>query len=259
MQMIATSKLKKAEDAALASRPYIDKLVSLTRDLTYQRDGSPLPRYMKNDSKSGKTLYIVIAPDKGLCGSLVTNLLREVIRQTSDDDLFITVGKKIESLIPHSGRNLLASFPFGHTIPAFDIVFPIIHLIDEKYLTGQIDKVAILTTKYENVFTQKPIIVPFLPIESTLTNTAPPSNSFVIYEPDLETILPHLIKQYLEMVLYQEILESYLSEQAARMVAMQNATDNSKDIIADLQLEYNKSRQAKITSELLDARQEVTV
>jgi F-type H+-transporting ATPase subunit gamma len=255
MQMIATSKLKKAQDAALASRPYVNKLSEVTKSLTQQKEGTPLPKYMSSASRTGKTLYIVIAPDKGLCGSLVTNLTRELVRRTSSDDLFITVGKKIEMVIPHSGRNLVASFPFGHTLPNYDIVFPIVMLIDEHFLDGKVDKVVILTTKLESVFTQKPAFVPFLPIESLFEeSTQNRSHSFVLFEPDLESILPSLIKQYLEMVLYQQVVESYLSEQASRMIAMQNATDNSRDIISDLQLEYNKSRQAKITSELLDTR-----
>ena len=259
MQMIATSKLKKAQDAALSARPYVEKLSQVTKNLTHQKDGSPLPRYMTEATSSGKTLYVVIAPDKGLCGSLVTNLQREVLKNTQPTDLFLTIGKKIETVIPRSGRELLASFPFGHTLPTFDVVYPIAHIIDEQYLAGKVDKVVVLTTKLESVFSQRPSFVPFLPVSSLDTPNPHPStpNSFVLFEPDLESILPDLLKQYLEMVLYQQILESYLSEQASRMVAMQNATDNSKDIIEALKLEYNKSRQAKITSELLDTRQEV--
>lgn len=255
MQMIATSKLKKAQDAALASRPYVSKLSEVARSLTGQKDGSPLPKYMALQKNNGKTLYVVIAPDKGLCGSLITNLTREILKNTAKDDLFLTVGKKIETLVPHSGRTLVASFPFGHTLPTYDVVFPIARVIDEHYLNGKVDKVTILTTKLENVFVQKPAFVPFLPITTLPEEGAVKSSSFALFEPDLESILPSLLKQYLESVLFQQILESYLSEQASRMVAMQNATDNSKDIIADLQLEYNKSRQAKITSELLDMPQ----
>jgi F-type H+-transporting ATPase subunit gamma len=258
MQMIATSKLKKAQDAAMAARPYVDKLSQVTRSLTQQKDGSPLPRYMAETRNSGRTLYVVISPDKGLCGSLVTNLAREVIKNTSLSDLFITIGKKAEGLVSHSGRSLIASFPFGHTLPVFDIVYPLSRIIDENYLEGKVDRVVILTTKLESVFVQKPTFVPFLPVTSLpSSDTVGKANPFILFEPDLESILPSLIKQYLEMVLYQQIIESYLSEQSSRMVAMQNATDNSKDIISDLQLEYNKSRQAKITSELLDTRMAV--
>ena len=124
-------------------------------------------------------------------------------------------------------------------------------MIDEHFLGGKVDKVEILSTHFASIFTQKPHLTKLLPILPQ-EEEAKISNHATLFEPDLENILPSLLKQYIEMVIYQEILEGYLSEQAARMLSMQNATNNAKDIIEDLKLEYNKSRQAKITSELLD-------
>ncbi len=255
MQMISASKLKKAQDAALSSRPYVEKLSLVTRGVTSRVEKAFLPEYMKEKSATGKTLLIVIAPDKGLCGGLVTNLVKEVLHRDNKNDIYLTVGKKIESTVVYVGKELIASFPFGNTLPSFDIVYPITKMIDEHFLAGKVDKVEILSTHFVNIFTQKPQLTQLLPImpgEIEAADGKHQLNHFELFEPDAETILPALLKQYINMVIYQEILESYLSEQAARMLSMQNATNNAKDIIEDLKLEYNKSRQAKITSELLD-------
>lgn len=253
MQMIAASKLKKAQDAALSSRPYVEQLTKITRNLTTKLDNQSLPQYMQTSNKTGKTLVIVIAPDKGLCGGLVTNLAKEVLKRDTKNDIFVTIGKKIESTVVYVGRDLIASFPFGNTLPSFDVVYPVTKVIDEYFLGGKVDKVQILTTHFESVFSQKPHMRTLLPIlpheESEQTKSL---NKFQLFEPNLESILPDLLNRYLEMIVYQEVLESYLSEQSARMLSMQNATNNAKDIIEDLRLEYNKSRQAKITNELLD-------
>jgi F-type H+-transporting ATPase subunit gamma len=256
MQMIAASKLKKAQDAALSSRPYVEKLSAVTKDITTKINAATLQDgYLKEPIKNGKTLLIVISPDKGLCGGLITNLLREVLRRDSKSDNYLTVGKKVESSVAHLGHDLIAAFPFGNTLPHFDVVYPIVKLVDEYYLGKKVEKVQILSTHFLSIFSQKPQLTDLLPIkqsEETQKESEKAIDKFQLFEPDMETILPDLLKRYMEMVVYQEILESYLSEQAARMLSMQNATNNAKDIIEDLKLEYNKSRQAKITSELLD-------
>lgn len=266
MQMIAASKLKKAQDAALASRPYVDKLSVVTRDITNKVEKAAIPAYMKETNKTGKTLVVIIAPDKGLCGGLVTNLAKEILkRPNAKNEIYVTIGKKIESTVVYVGKDLVASFPFGNTLPKFDVVYPITKLIDEHFLGGKVDKVEVLSTHFASIFTQKPAWTKLLPIlpqdgllpeaaegEKTKPQTKSAADNFALFEPDIETILPDLLKRYMEMIIYQEVLESYLSEQAARMLSMQNATNNAKDIIEDLKLEYNKTRQAKITSELLD-------
>lgn len=252
MQMIAASKLKKAQEAALSSRPYVEKLSAITKNLTANVDTHSLPTYMQEKKNTGKTLLIVIAPDKGLCGGLVSNLAKEVLRREAKHDILVTVGKKIESTATYTGNDYAASFPFGNTLPSFNVVYPLAQLIEEYFLGGKVDKVEILSTHFQTIFTQKPKFMQLLPIKPEAEESKQGINKFQAFEPDAETILPDLLTRYLEMVLYQEIIEAYLSEQAARMLSMQNATNNAKDIIADLQLEYNKSRQAKITNELLD-------
>lgn len=255
MQMIAASKLKHAQEAALSSRPYVEKLSTVTHNMTTRLNTRPLPDYLLTPVKNGKTLLVVISPDKGLCGGLITNLTREIIKRNTKEDSIITVGKKMENSIMYLKKDLIAAFPFGNTLPSFDMVYPVIKLINDYFSNKKIEKVEILSTHFVNVFIQRPVITQLLPVippEETTGEVKKSGSSFQLFEPDEETILPDLLKRYIEMVLYQEILESYLSEQSARMLSMQNATNNAKDIIEDLKLEYNKSRQAKITNELLD-------
>src|SRR5579872_1016536 len=255
MQMIAASKLKKAQDAALSSRPYVEKLLEVTGRLTNGVEKSQLPVYMRERKQNGKTLFVIIAPDKGLAGGLVTNLARELLRQSKSDDAFVTVGKKIESPVARMTKNLVASFPFGTTLPTYDAVYPITKIIDEQFLSGKVDKVVIISSHFVNMFIQKPEITNLLPvaqIPEMQEKKIEEKFEFQLFEPDLETILPDLLKRYMEMGIYQEMLESYLSEQSARMISMQNATSNAKDIIEALKLEYNKTRQAGITSQILD-------
>jgi len=261
MQMIAASKLKKAQDAALSSRPYVEKLLEVTGNVTKHMESSTLPIYMKPTREDGKTLYVVISPDKGLCGGLITNLLKEVIRSSNSGDSFVTVGRKVEAPVARLSKNLEASFLFGTTLPQYDVVFPIVKIIDEQFMNGKVDNVVLISSHFISLFSQKPHITNLLPIkpvvneepkEKASTMTTKQENKFQLFEPDVETILPDLLKRYMEMTLYQEILESYLAEQAARLLSMQNATSNAKEIIEDLKLEYNKTRQAKITSEILD-------
>lgn len=249
MQMIAASKLKRAQDQAVLSRPYIEKLTQITQNVLTKVDKENIHEYMKQ--KTGdKTLVIVISPDKGLCGSLVSNLIQESLQMDIPNTFYITLGKKAEINIALKNREIIASFPFGTILPSFEIVFPVLKIIDEYFLNGKVSNVKILSSKFLSVFSQKPVVTNLLPVE--ITNTELREGKDMIFEPNLQELLPDLLRHFLEMTIYQNVLESYASEQAARMIAMKNATDNAGDIILDLKLEYNKGRQEKITNEILD-------
>lgn len=249
MQMIAASKMKRAQEAALSARPYVEKLTVMTQEVAKKVGSSFTHPYITQNSDSGKTLLIVLSPDKGLCGGLITNLLREFLNFTKEEkSYYMVLGKKMEAKVSHIRNDVIASFPFGTTLPTFDMVYPIIRIIDEYYIGKKVDAVKILTTKFTSIFSQVPQVTQLLPI--TIPET---ENSLEhIFEPKVQTMLPPLLKHYVEMVIYQQLLESFVSEQASRMIAMQNATTNARDIITELKLEYNKTRQAKITSEILD-------
>jgi len=253
MQMIAASKLKRAQEAALSTRPYVEKLTTLSQGMISKISTENKHPYMEQQIGSSKTLLIILSPDKGLCGGLITNLTREFLRYKKTDEIteYVVIGKKLETRVTHVTNEVLATFSFGTTIPTFDMVYPISSIINEYYLGKKVDKVKILYARYNSIFSQSPQIVNLLPIEIPQTESKQ-EEQFFLFEPAISDILPELLKHYLEMSLYQFLLESFVSEQGARMIAMQNATNNANDIIEDLKLEYNKTRQAKITGEILD-------
>lgn len=250
MQMIAASKLKRAQEGAISSKPYVEELSNLSKTLYRKVDKDNISDYMKlNDNVSSK-LIIVISPDKGLCGGLVTNLVKEIINfDNKGKNFYITVGKKAEAYITAFGKNIIASFPFGTTLPSFDSVYPIIQIVDDYFLNKKVSEVVIITTHFVSIFTQIPNISLLLPVRLSEEKEIIKD---MVFDANVEEILPDLLKHYIEMMLYQSFLESYASEQSARMIAMKNATDNAIDMIFDLNLQYNKTRQEKITSELLD-------
>lgn len=248
LQMIAASKLKRAQEAALTSRPYVEKLTNLSQNLALKVEKDNLHPYMA-EAKGDRELTIVISPDKGLCGSLITNLIKEVILSESKNTSYIVLGKKLESALARLNKEIIASFPFGTTLPTFDYVYPLLQLIDDHFLNDKISKVNVISAKFISVFTQKATTENLLPIK--LENSTG-SNENVLFEPTVNALLPDILRHYLEMNIYHNILESYASEQAARMIAMKNATDNANDVVSELRLEYNKGRQEKITNEILD-------
>lgn len=258
MQMIAAANLRKAQDAALSSRPYVKKLTVLAKDVSEKVEEKSTHPYITPPVENNKTLIIALSPDKGLCGGLITNLLREFFSyaKQNPDASYIVMGKKLENQVVKLKNEVVATFVFGTTLPRFDAVFPLAKLLNDNYLTGNVSSVKVLYTDFTSVFSQRPKIVTLLPIALAETKEEEPEEQktehFQLYEPAIQDILPSLLAHYLEMSLYQFLLESFLSEQAARMFAMQNATNNALDIIEGFKLEYNKTRQAKITSELLD-------
>lgn len=256
MQMISASKLKKAQQSAVSTRPYVKELETMTFNVAGKIDPSTFSHpYVMNKNAEDRNLLIVIAPDKGLCGGLLSNLVKkylEYIKQDKDS-YQIVIGKKIEGTVGRLHKDVIASFRFGTVTPTFDAVFPIMKIIDEYYLGGKVNKVKILYTEFTDFFNQTPLVKTLLPIKLTFKqDEEPKQNLTYVFEPKPADLLPALIRHDIEMSLYHMLLESFASEQASRMVTMQNATTNANDIIEDLNLEYNKTRQAKITSELLD-------
>ena len=253
LQMIAASRLKRAQEAAVSSRPYVNKLSDVSKSLAPRGHGQSddVHPYMQVRKTTGKTLYVIISPDRGLCGALNTNLTREYLRfKNENNSHFITVGKKIESVVSSTSKNLLAAFPFGNTLPSFGAVAPITKIIDEQFLGGKVDAVKILTTKFNSVFSQSPQITDLLPVR--LEEEVGTVADGRVFEPSQQDLLPALLKRYVEMVIFQQMLENYASFNGAQMIAMQNATNNAKDVVNALTLLYNKARQEKITKEILD-------
>ena len=252
MEMVAASKMKRAQNQALASKPYAAKLYSVTAGLANLPAENLHPFLFANKEQQEKqTLFVVIASEKGLCGSLVSNLGRELLTLTEPNNLrFITLGKKARDLILRINGQILAHFELGLSQPKFEIVPSVVNIITEKFLHNEVKNVFALYTDFINTMSQKSTIKQLLPV----TDISPLNSGFTdyLFEPSPAAILDTLLPHYLEMEIYQIILEAYASEQSARMVAMKNATDNASEITQELTLIYNKLRQTAITNEIAD-------
>lgn len=247
LQMISASKLKRAQDAALSSRPYVDKLTAMSENLKAKIEKDDLHAYMKQLDLD-KSLTVVISPDKGLSGALTTNLSKIILKNETKTTSYIVIGKKLEGVLTRLGREVVASFAFGITLPGFEMIYPVLQIVDDLFLNKKVSNVNVIYTQFQSVFRQEAIFETILPIKAEAIESKPAA----IFEPEASVLLPDILRHYIEIGIYQKILESYASEQAARMIAMKNATDNANDVIQDLLLEFNKGRQEKITNEILD-------
>ena len=249
MQMVAASKMRKAQAAALAGRPYQEALDRVLGALHGKVD--PLENPLLEERPVQRELIVVISTDKGLCGPLNTNLFRELTTVDSANPVFITVGKKGVQYLARTRRELLADFPASE-VPRFREIRPVASFCAERFLSHDVDQVRVLYPKFVNTLSQQPTFHRLLPITpAAIAPEGKPSGEFV-FEPNETAVLAAILPHYLGYEIYQMVLDARASEHSARMVAMKNATDNAKQVVKDLTLEYNKIRQASITTELLD-------
>ena len=250
MEMVAASKVRRAQEKTVASKPYTQKLTSVVRNLVGRVEGDSHP-YL-TEKEEGKTLLLLFSSDKGLCGSFNTILLREYLRiERAGQMEVIAVGKKLQRHAARLGDVLIANFSFGTTLPAFENVLPISRLIVDGYTKGTYKKIICIYMEFVSISMQKPVTIVLLPIQRG-TEVQEELVLPYTFEPHARELLTGLMPHFLEMSLYQILLESYASEQAGRMLAMHQASENAKDVIVDLSLTFNKVRQERITSELLD-------
>jgi F-type H+-transporting ATPase subunit gamma len=203
-----------------------------------------------------KEMVIVISTDKGLAGALNTNLLREAARFEASKSSYVAVGRKARQFLARTKRELLADFELKDA-PTFVETKSIAKFATEKFLAGEVDKVSVVYTHFINTINQRPTVQTLLPIEHgelPKDESAPATDPLLgyIFEPNAEGVLEVMLPYYLQYQIFQMILDARASEHSARMVAMKNATDNAHEFIKDLTLEYNKMRQASITTELLE-------
>jgi F-type H+-transporting ATPase subunit gamma len=259
MQMVAASKMRKAQNVALAGRPYSTLMNRVLVSLQQRTDSKLHPLLQVRDVK--KELVVVISTDKGLAGALNTNLLREAANFDADKTSYIVVGKKARQFLSRTRRDMMADFELKDA-PAFTETKEIAKFCVEKFLSGEVDKVSVLYTHFINTINQKPVVRTLLPISSFELTQAAEEDATTkdggdpmigyMFEPTPEGVLDVMLPYYLHYQVFQMILDARASEHSARMVAMKNATDNAKQFIKDLTLEYNKMRQASITTELLE-------
>src|SRR5579859_6928674 len=257
MQMVAASKMRKAQQAALAGRPYATLMNKVLGEVAGSNGDFNDPLMEKREVK--KRAVILVSTDKGLCGGLNSNLMREAVKLDRNTTVFITAGRKGSQFIARTKRQLAAEFTYKDA-PLFAEARAISKFARDLFTKGEVDQVDVLFTNFISTLNQKPELVPFLPVSEIkgvgasvheLEALAKGTTEF-LFEPDVHGVLGALLPHYLNYRVYQVLLEAKASEQSARMVAMKNATDNAKQLIKDLTLEYNKLRQANITKELLE-------
>jgi F-type H+-transporting ATPase subunit gamma len=260
MQMVAASKMRKAQQAALAGRPYASLMNDVLAEVTAHAGDFTHPLLERREER--KRAVILVSTDKGLCGALNSNLLREAARLDKDTTVFVSAGRKASQFVARTRRQLAAEFSYKDA-PMFSEARSISRFVQEMFLGGQVDRVDVLFTNFISTLNQKPELRPFLPVgeirgvsaglegESSSVDLQKGKNEF-LFEPGAASVLGAVLPHYLNFLMYQILLESKASEHSARMVAMKNATDNAKQLIKDLTLEYNKIRQANITKELLE-------
>ncbi len=258
MQMVAASKMRKAQDAALTTRPFAQLLYRIQRHATTHARDFTHPLLEVRQVR--KRAVILVGTDKGLCGALNSNLFRLVAQFDPATTLFITAGKRAAQFIAHTGRQLVAEFTFSDT-PRFDEARPIASFARELFLKGEVDQVQVVATRFINTMTQEPVVVEYLPIGAIKGLKIPGAESEAdpaanarefLFEFSAAAVLEYLFGHYLNIYIYRVLLEAKASEQSARMVAMKSATDNAAGLIRDLTLHYNNLRQGNITKELLE-------
>jgi F-type H+-transporting ATPase subunit gamma len=260
MQMVASSKMTKAQQGALAGRPYEQLMNSVLGAVTANALDFTHP--LLEQRAGGRTAVILVSTDRGLCAGLNTNLFREVAKLDRQQSTFITAGRKASQFIARTGRTLAAEFSYSDT-PSYAEARAISKFSQDLFLKDEVQRVEVYFTRFVNTLTQQPATFTLLPVEG-LKNLAPggpgkeadappaPAGAGFLFEPDPENVLGALLPHWVNFVIYQVLLEAKASEHSARMVAMKNATDNADKLIDDLTLEYNKLRQMLITNELLE-------
>ena len=259
MQMVAASKMRKAQNVALAGRPYATLMNRVLVSLQQRTDAKFHPLLQVREVK--KELVVIISTDKGLAGALNTNLLREAANFDPNKTSYVVSGRKARQFLSRTRRDMMADFELKDA-PSFTETKEIAKFCVEKFLSGEVDKVSVLFSHFINTVNQKPVVRTLLPISSFELPQAPTEGATpqdgtdpmlgYLFEPTPEGVLDVMLPYYLHYQVFQMILDARASEHSARMVAMKNATDNAKQFIKDLTLEYNKMRQASITTELLE-------
>jgi len=253
MEMVAASRMRRAQESGLAGRPYSEKITQVLADLAALPETGRVLHPLLQRRPVTKIAIVHITPDRGLCGGLVANLNRRTASVILEQDVPVTliaVGLKGVDFMRRYGRDITAEFTRLGDRPSLLDTLPISRIVIDDYTNGVVDMVYLVYAQFISTMVQRPAVKQILPIEPAAIPTA--QNVDYIYEPGPAAVLGQLLPRFVEMQVYHAILESIASEQSARMVAMRNATDNASELIQDLTLMYNKARQESITKELLD-------
>ncbi len=263
LELVSASKMRRARERVLTSRPYAEKMHSVLSDLSTHTasSGSAMHPLLARHT-AGKVCLVLLTSDRGLCGSFNTNMIRFALdfydkhKREGGGVVVVTAGKRGRDFMVRFGIPIIAEFTGLTDKPTILDVAPIVRLIMDDYLNGMFKSVYLAYSQFISTMTQKPVLVPILPMEemnvAAVQGEDATQSLDYIFEPSAAAILDALLPRYVEVQMYQALLESIASEQSARMVAMRNASDNGRDIIEQLTLTYNNARQAAITRELID-------
>jgi F-type H+-transporting ATPase subunit gamma len=255
MQFVAASKLKRAQDATLAARPYSDKIDEVIADLAQVLSGDDHPLFTKRED--GKRLIVFITTDRGLAGPLNTNAIRFALREIVEHGeaggelSLVTVGRKGRDAMRRAKLPVEAHFSGFGDRPTFADVTALARLVTDDFLAGDYNRVDVIYTRFISTLVQRPTLDQLLPMEPHEDTVGIPGNQF-IFEPSPAAVLQQLLPRYIATRIYQAVLENTASEWSSKMIAMKNATESAEDLIDDLTLSYNKVRQANITREMIE-------
>lgn len=263
LETVSAAKVRRAISAVNATRPYAEKAWKLLVHLARQPGHGSLDPLLKERDVVNKVLVIMVSGDRGLAGAFNVNILKETLDQFRDSSTpveYIAVGRKGRDMLIRRRREVIAEFSDLPIAPSFASLSAVGHLAIDEYLNGDVDQVFLAYTNFHSMVKQETVIRKLLPLDVEYADdrvvaynvTHHQTSSVFEYEPDDKQILHGIISRFTELQVYQAILTSQASEQAARMVSMRNATDNARDLISALQMDYNKARQQAITNEMLD-------
>lgn len=258
MEMVAASKMRKAQERMRSARPYAEKVRNIAAHLATANPEFKHPFMQEREVK--RVGMIVVTTDKGLCGGLNTNVLRAVTNELKSlqgrgvDVKATAIGTKGMQFLGRIGAKVVSHVVHLGDTPHLEKLIGAIKVQLDAFANGEVDAVYVAYTKFINTMKQEPMVEQLLPLSADmLSQTEDEKRAYswdYIYEPDAQTVVEELLVRYVEALVYQAVAENMASEQSARMVAMKAASDNAKNVIAELQLDYNKTRQAAITKEL---------
>ena len=254
MEMVAASKMRKAQDRMAANRPYSLKLREVVGHVASANVEYKHP-YLAERPDPKRVGYIVVSTDRGLCGGLNTNTFKAAVNSMQPwsekgiDIEVCTIGKKALAFFKRIGANIVGSVTDLGDAPELATLLGSIRIMLDKYEAGEIDRLFVVENEFVNTMTQTPSATQLLPAVATIESSADFGWDY-IYEPDAQDVLDHVMERYMESLVYQAVVENIACEMAARMIAMKSASDNAGELIDDLQLVYNKARQAAITQEI---------
>ena len=256
MEMVAASKMRKVQERMRRSRPYADKVRNIAAHLANANPEYKHPFLVRRETERAAAV-ILVTTDKGLCGGLNTNVLRMVTQRLRELERAGTkvqvtaIGNKGLGFMQRIGAKVVSQVTQLGDSPHLEKLIGPVKLQLDAYSNGEIDAVYLAYTRFINTMKQEPVIEQLLPLDASRLQEESREYSWdYLYEPDAQSVLDEVLLRYVEAIVYQALAENMASEQSARMVAMKSASDNAKKVIGDLQLSYNKARQAAITKEL---------